>query len=100
MACLVLASWLGLFRPSRATHLHYFAIAALLIYNVIALTCVYNYAQGRNWARVAVLLTSILSIVGLIRLRHEDTLGKIISVAFGVLSFFFLYWLNTRTVRE
>jgi len=45
-------------------------------------------------------LTSILSILSLIQLRHEDAVGQVISVAWALLGVFFLYWLNTGSVRE
>jgi uncharacterized coiled-coil protein SlyX len=60
-----------------------------------------NADMANSWARIAVLLTSILSILYLpLRWRQEDIPGHVISAAWGLLGIFFLYWLSTSSVRE
>jgi drug/metabolite transporter (DMT)-like permease len=71
-----------------------------LVIRIVAFICIFYYVQGRNWARIAVLLTSIVAILSLIQLRHEDVPGQIIGTIVGLLGVFFLYWLNKRSVRE
>jgi hypothetical protein len=82
-------------------HLHAFITILRLVVNVIAFVCIYYYFRGRNWARIAVLLTSILSILSIpFQLRHQDTPGRVANAVWALLGVFFLYWLNTRSVRE
>jgi len=103
MVALVVAGWLraNYWPPhNQPAHLHTFTIALLLVVRITAFICIFYYGQGRNWARIAVLLTSVVAILGLVGLRHEDFPGQIIGAAMGLLGAFFLYWLNTRPVRE
>jgi hypothetical protein len=65
-----------------------------------AFVCIYYYVQGRNWARITVLLTSLLTILSVFTLRHEAAIYRISGVAWTVLGAFFLYWLNTRPIRD
>jgi hypothetical protein len=110
---LLLTSWImvgfllaGLLRQwfwpphPHITHLHTFITIAVMLIRIMALICIFYYFQGRNWARIAVLVTSIVEILSLLQLRHEDTLGRVVSAAAALLAVFFLYWLNTRSVRE
>jgi len=107
MAGLVIVGWLRMyFWPHHASlthphpHLRAFNAVFLTALDVIAFVCIFYYARGRNWARMTVLLVSILSILYLLRLHREGTAAQIIGVVWGLLGFFFLYWLNTRPVRE
>jgi hypothetical protein len=107
MVALVAVGWLRMYYwPHHAqlthphAHLHVFTTVFLVVLNIIEFVCIFYYARGRNWARIAVLLTSFLSILDLLRLNHEDAPGRVVSAAWGLLGVFFLYWLNTRSVRE
>jgi len=102
MVALEVAGWLRQYWPHNAhvVHLHTVTTIALLIIRIFAFACIFYYVQGRNWARIAVLLASILTILGLLRLNHEDTPGQVIGAASGLLGIFFLYWLNTSPLRE
>jgi drug/metabolite transporter (DMT)-like permease len=86
---------------SPSSHLNAFTTILMLVVNVIAFVCIFYYFQGRNWARIAVLLTSILSILSFpFQFRHQDTPGRVVSAVWVLLGIFFLYWLNTRSLRE
>jgi hypothetical protein len=107
MVGLVVAGWLRMYYwPHHAqlvhphAYLRVFTTATLLVLNIVEFVCIFYYVKGRNWARIAVLVASVLSILDLLRLNHEDTPGRIIIGAWGLLGAFFLYWLNTRSVRE
>jgi hypothetical protein len=108
MVALMVAGWVrGYYWPHHAhlahpsAHLHVFTTIFLLVINIIVFVCIFYYVRGRNWARIAVLLTSILSILYLpLRWRQEDIPGHVISAAWGLLGIFFLYWLSTSSVRE
>jgi hypothetical protein len=99
MVALELVAWLRQYWP-HPVHLHTFSIVGLLVARTVAFICIFYYVRGQNWARIAVLLTSVLTILSLLRLRHEDTFGQVTGVAWSLLGVFFLYWLNTRPVRE
>jgi hypothetical protein len=102
----MVAGWVqGHYWPHHAlahqpAHLHLFNAVLLLVVRIAAFVCIIYYVRGRNWARVAVLVTSVVVILGLLQLRHEDALGQVTSVAWALLGVFFLYWLNTHSVRE
>ena len=106
MVALNITAWILQYRPHPAHRapLHTFTVAlftlALVVIRIGAFVCIFYYVRGRNWARIAVLLTSVLAILGLFRLNHEATVDLISAVAWGILGIFFLYWLNTRPVRE
>jgi drug/metabolite transporter (DMT)-like permease len=103
MVALVVAGWLrGNYWPPRTqpAHLHTFTIVLVLVVRITAFVCIFYYAQGRNWARIVVLATSVLMILSLIQLRHENALGQVTGAFAALLGVFFLFWLNTRSVRE
>jgi len=106
MIVLNVTGWILEYWPQRASlaDLHEFGFASLALISVAiritAFVCIYYFVRGRNWARVAVLLTSVLAVLGLFRLYHEATAHRINGVAWGTLGVFFLYWLNTHPIRE
>ena len=69
---------------------------------------IWNYWQGRNWARLFVMFTSIVTILNLLaitvlfvigRLYSSSVLYHLVIVANAALGAFLLYWLNKRDVR-
>jgi len=59
--------------------------------------------KGRNWARISVLVTSVLSVINLLALIHPY--GNVIVydsivISWALVGFFLLYWLNLADVRE
>jgi hypothetical protein len=74
------------------THLHTLTSIIGMLIRIAALICIFYYAQGRNLARIAVLAASVVEILSLLRLRHEDTLGRVVIAAAALLAVFFLYW--------
>jgi hypothetical protein len=74
-----------------------FIIFTILI--AIGYGVIWFYWKGKNWARILVLLTCLLSLFNLsfwngARLPERITIGTE-----AVLSVFLLYWLNTRKVK-
>jgi hypothetical protein len=61
---------------------------------------VWFYLQGRNWARIAVLVMSVFSLLDLATLATSRPKNTFLVGAWGLLGAFFLYWLNTRPIRE
>jgi hypothetical protein len=74
-------------------------LALLIALFGIGYCIIWFYWKGRNWARIAVLLTSILSVLDLISLASPRTKNPVIVGIWGILGVFFLYWLNTQPVR-
>jgi hypothetical protein len=102
-------AWILQYWPHR---LHYVPLhtstavfVGLLMFTirVCAFVCIFYYAHGRNWARILVLVTSCGLLLTSLLLQNKAALStpsKISSAAWVILSVFFLYWLNTRPVRE
>jgi hypothetical protein len=67
---------------------------------VIGYLVIWFYWRGRNWARILVLLTSLLCLYNLRRWSHSGLLERFMVGAEAILAIFLLYWLNTRKVRE
>ena len=69
------------------------------IFILIGYIVIWFYWRGRNWARILVLLTSLLCLYNL---RHFFSRGNIERVMIGseaVLAVFLLFWLNRPNVK-
>jgi hypothetical protein len=58
------------------------------------------YWQGRNWARILVILDSIVALYGLRYVPRYGALQQAIIVGDALLGAYLIYWLNTRAVRD
>jgi len=58
------------------------------------------YWQGRNWARILVILDSIVALYGLRYVPRYGALQQAIIVGDAQLGAYLIYWLNTRAVRD
>jgi hypothetical protein len=58
------------------------------------------YWKGRNWARILVLLTSLLALHNLRYWNIRGVAERVMLGAEAALAVFLLYWLNTRRVRD
>jgi hypothetical protein len=109
MVFLNTTAWILQYWPHPAHYVHLRISTAVFVglltftIRVCAFVCVFYYAQGRNWARILVLVTSCGMLLTSLLLKNKAALStpsKISSVAWVILSIFFLYWLNTRPLRE
>jgi hypothetical protein len=113
MAFLSLAGWTVIdwskFRPHHDTRtgLAVFAafVLAVVTIKISALICVWYYWQGRNWARIAVLITSVWTVLHLLSVVHNNRwhpgiVSYTIITIEALLGLFFLYWLNTAEIRS
>jgi len=66
---------------------------------VVGYLVLWNFWEGRNWARQLVLLTSVLTLFNLFMLRGASPLQGAVLVMETILGGFLLYWLNTEAVR-
>jgi hypothetical protein len=66
---------------------------------------IWFYWQGRNWARISVILCSLLAVANLSAWSHQKP-GTIVwsshlmIASEAALGFFLLYWLNTARIRR
>jgi hypothetical protein len=58
------------------------------------------YWKGHNWARIAVLLTSVLTIFNLRYWQGGSGANRLMIGAEALLGVFLLFWLNASRVRE
>ncbi len=82
-------------KPYPYTKLFIFTTIILVGYIVI-----WFYWKGRNWARILVLLTSLLCLYNLYHWNRYGLREQIMVGAEAVLAIFLLYWLNTADVRS
>jgi hypothetical protein len=75
-------------------------VVALVAIYAFGYYVVWFYWKGRNWARLLVLTVSVLSVLNLVSLASPRTTNPAIVGVWGILDAFFLYWLNTGTLRE
>jgi hypothetical protein len=70
---------------------------------VVSYLVLWFFWKGRNWARICVLVVSVLSVINLLSLIHPHGIVVVydsIVIAWAILGFFLLYWLNLADVRE
>src|SRR5580698_3012390 len=60
---------------------------------------IWFYWKGKNWARILVLLTSLLCLYNVLLWNRVRLPERVIIGIEAALSLFLLYWLNTRKVR-
>jgi hypothetical protein len=82
-------------RPDAKLVFAVFTVTILIGYVVI-----WFYWRGKNWARILVLLTSLLCFYNLHTWTRDALPARIMISAEALLAVFLLYWLNTRAVRE
>ena len=90
-------------RPPYSTRM-FLAFTVLIC---VGYVFIWFYWQGRNWARVAVLLFSVWSICNLMAWNTVSTSPALLTTPAhvlmlfrAILGLFLLYWLNTRAVVE
>jgi len=81
---------------------HYGVVAAVVLLMALGYVVLWYYWQGRNWARILVMLTSVVAVLDLATIRRpyrSAVLYDSLIVAEAILGIFLLYWLNTNVVR-
>jgi len=61
---------------------------------------VWFYWKGRNWARILVLLTSLLCLYNLRYFFRAGIIERTMIGAEAMLAVFLLFWLNSHTVKS
>ena len=60
----------------------------------------WHYWKGKNWARIVVLIGSVIIVLNLLALPSASTLQMVALVLRALLAGFLLIWLNRSPVRE
>lgn len=97
MAILNLSGFVGVQRSDRGE------LVAALFFILCGYIVLWYYWQGKNWARIFVLLTSTLAILNVSRILRpygSAVLYNSFIVVEATLGVFLLYWLNTKDVRN
>jgi hypothetical protein len=58
------------------------------------------YWRGQNWARILVLLTSVLCLYNLQSLSSANLVSKVMLVGEAGVAVFLIYWLNTSPAKQ
>ncbi len=89
------------YRPPHHTRAGFLVLVMIVVVmKACGLLCVWYYYQGRNWARIAVLLTSVWTLYNLRLLTHGHIPYRSVIAAEGLLGMFLLYWLNRPDIRR
>jgi hypothetical protein len=75
-------------------------VVIVVVMKTCSFICIWYFYQGRNWARVAVLLTSVWTLYNLRLLARGNLACRVVIASQGLLGLFFLYWLNTPGIRR
>lgn len=84
-------------------------LAAEILIVLAGYLVLWFFWKGKNWARISVLVGSVLSVINLLALPLIHPYGNMIGnmivydskiIAWALVGFFLLYWLNLADVRE
>jgi hypothetical protein len=67
---------------------------------IISFIVLWYYWLGKNWARILVMLTSIVVLINLLEFGKASLGKRVLLSGEAVLAVFLLYWLNTKRVVE
>ena len=88
---------------SRAHRFFVATLAAEILIVLISCLVLWFFWKGKNGARLFVLVVSVGSIINLLALIHpygNVVVYDSILIAWALVGFFLLYWLNLADVRE
>lgn len=75
-------------------------VAATIALIVAGYFVLWYYWLGRNWARILVIVTSVLAVLDLAFIRHPyPSLNNSLLAVEALVGLFLLYWLNSKGVR-
>lgn len=74
------------------------AFATLI--TVLSFAVLWFFWCGHNWARILVLLTSLVALINLFSLEENNTLQKVIIFTEAIFAVYLLWWLNTKSVAN
>ncbi len=87
-----------IFIDSNSKYLGFEIFLFILIISISYLVLWY-YWQGNNWARILVMLSSILSLVNVYGIKKYSFAQASLIVSEAALGLYLLWWLNTQSVK-
>ena len=66
---------------------------------ILSFVVIWYYWKGKNWARILVLIVSVLAILNLFSTAYFNLIQKIVVICEAIFACFLLYWLNTKQVK-
>ncbi len=60
----------------------------------------WQYWKGKNWARILVIITSIIALINLIGFMEQNLIQKIIVLSEAIFACYLLYWLNRKEIKS
>ncbi len=76
-----------------------YAIVAV-IFVIISFIVLWFFRKGKNWARLLVMIASLLCFINIYNYMLYPVFTKIVTAAQMILGGYLLYWLNTENVKE
>jgi hypothetical protein len=74
--------------------------AVFTVFIAVGYLVIWFYWKGHNWARILVLLTSVLCLYNLRYFLRARIIEQLMIGAEAILGIFLLFWLNTRPVKS
>jgi len=74
--------------------------ALFTVFILVGYFVIWFYWQGHNWARILVLLTSLLCIYNLRSFSRVGTIERVMIGTEAVVAVFLLFWLNNQSVKS
>ena len=72
----------------------------ITIFIMVGYFVIWFYWEGHNWARIVVLLTSVVCLYNLRYFSHGRIAVRLMIGSEALLAMFLLFWLNTPNVRS
>jgi len=60
----------------------------------------YKFWMGKNWARILVIIASVIALLNLILFQSQPTINKTLFIVEAIIAIFLLYWLNTKNIKS
>ena len=95
--CLMNLTGFAFVNPQVGSVSGQFAFIGLII--AFSYVVLWYYWRGKNWARILVIVASVVALVNLFFLPMFSFAQRIVIIAEACLAVFLLWWLNTRAVR-
>lgn len=87
-----------LFTNYKSQHLA-FILTFMTTVILLSYVVLWFYWCGKNWARILVMLTSLVSLLNIWKINKHNSAQAVLIVVEAVLGLYLLWWLNTSEVK-
>ncbi len=91
---------IGLFFLNIASEYFKYVVIAAVIVVLVSFIVIGFFWKGKNWARILVIVASVLAIFNMYNFHLLHILSKFVIGGEFVFACYLLYWLNTKAVKE